>query len=134
MFYVYHIPDVKVGCTSRIKNRMRELKATNWEILLETDSEEEAKRAEIKYQTEFQYKVDNESQQYNTNKFSNLDKKGYQKSLERGGIHKFTKEDNQKRFQAQYKELTCPHCGKIGMGRVMYRWHFQRCKDLNKEL
>jgi hypothetical protein len=24
---------------------------------------------------------------------------------------------------------TCPHCGKTGGGRIMKRWHFDRCKD-----
>jgi 5-methylcytosine-specific restriction endonuclease McrA len=25
----------------------------------------------------------------------------------------------------------CPHCGKIGAGGVMQRWHFERCKVVN---
>jgi hypothetical protein len=25
-------------------------------------------------------------------------------------------------------ELTCPHCGKIGRGTVMKRWHFEQCR------
>ncbi|HGK5610659.1 TPA: NUMOD3 domain-containing DNA-binding protein [Salmonella enterica subsp. enterica serovar Virchow] len=28
----------------------------------------------------------------------------------------------------QYTDLTCPHCGKVGQSRVMYRWHFDNCK------
>jgi hypothetical protein len=27
-------------------------------------------------------------------------------------------------------ELICPHCGKIGKGNQMYRWHFDNCKTL----
>jgi hypothetical protein len=23
---------------------------------------------------------------------------------------------------------TCPHCGQIGHGRVMARWHFEKCR------
>lgn len=27
-----------------------------------------------------------------------------------------------------YKSMTCPHCGKIGAGGSMARWHFEKCK------
>jgi len=27
-----------------------------------------------------------------------------------------------------HKELTCPHCNKVGKGVLMYRWHFDNCK------
>lgn len=30
---------------------------------------------------------------------------------------------------AHLKQVECPHCGKIG-GRIMYRWHFDNCKQL----
>jgi hypothetical protein len=26
-------------------------------------------------------------------------------------------------------QKTCPHCGKIGGGRIMKRWHFDNCKE-----
>lgn len=29
------------------------------------------------------------------------------------------------------KEATCPHCNKTGGMRVMYRWHFDKCKQNN---
>jgi predicted RNA-binding Zn-ribbon protein involved in translation (DUF1610 family) len=30
-------------------------------------------------------------------------------------------------FKAQNVQLVCPHCNKVGIGRVMYRYHFDRC-------
>ena len=30
-----------------------------------------------------------------------------------------------------YTELTCPHCGKIGKGPNMGRYHFAKCKHVN---
>jgi hypothetical protein len=27
--------------------------------------------------------------------------------------------------------LTCPHCNKIGKGRIMLRWHMDNCKTIN---
>jgi len=32
-----------------------------------------------------------------------------------------------------YKEVICPHCGKIGKENNMYRWHFDRCKHKGEE-
>lgn len=29
------------------------------------------------------------------------------------------------------KAMECPHCGKVGAGGVMQRWHFERCKVVN---
>lgn len=31
------------------------------------------------------------------------------------------------------KTLTCPHCDKSGKGSVMYRHHFDRCKEITKD-
>ena len=32
-YYIYHIPGVKIGCTSQLKIRMRKQGFTEWEIL-----------------------------------------------------------------------------------------------------
>ena len=29
----------------------------------------------------------------------------------------------------KFKQLICPHCGKIGGANTMKTWHFDRCKD-----
>lgn len=29
------------------------------------------------------------------------------------------------------KATECPHCGKVGAGGIMKRWHFERCKVVN---
>ena len=35
MYYIYHIPGIKIGVTNNIKRRMREQSFTEWEILEE---------------------------------------------------------------------------------------------------
>ena len=40
-----------------------------------------------------------------------------------------TDESKLKMSAAHSKKVECPHCGKIG-GRIMYRWHFDNCKQL----
>jgi len=44
----------------------------------------------------------------------------------------YSKVNNKKRIDDgthnALKILTCPHCGKIGKGFVMYRYHFDKCR------
>lgn len=46
-----------------------------------------------------------------------LKNKEYQSRLMESGEHIFC------------KTVTCPHCGKIGKGAIMKRWHFDNCKE-----
>jgi hypothetical protein len=32
-------------------------------------------------------------------------------------------------LEKQCVEIKCPHCSKIGVGRIMYRWHMDNCKQ-----
>ncbi len=34
---------------------------------------------------------------------------------------------SEKSTEREARILTCPHCGKTGKGRVMFRWHFDAC-------
>lgn len=42
-----------------------------------------------------------------------------------------SEEERKKMSEAQYARplVECPHCGKIGKGSAMSRWHFDRCKN-----
>jgi len=60
-YKVYHIPGLKVGCTTDIQKRVVEkqgFKYGEYEILLQTDSIEEASNAERILQKDLGYKVD----------------------------------------------------------------------------
>ena len=46
-------------------------------------------------------------------------------------------DDMKEYFREKYKgqkkqEHTCPHCGKVGSGGSMLRWHFENCKHKGK--
>jgi group I intron endonuclease len=45
---------------------------------------------------------------------------------------KMAKERNRKSIEnkthTNFKTFTCPHCNKVGVGRNMFRWHFNQCK------
>lgn len=58
MYYIYHIPGKKVGCTKNPNSRLRQQNATTYEIL-ETHSDIYiASKREIELQKQYGYKVD----------------------------------------------------------------------------
>ncbi len=58
MYYIYHIPGVKIGCSQNIKNRIRQQKFSHYEILEEHTDVFVASEREIQLQKENGYKVD----------------------------------------------------------------------------
>jgi hypothetical protein len=59
MFYIYHIPGVKIGCSQNIKKRINHQKFTNYEILEEHSDVYLASKREIELQKQYGYRVDN---------------------------------------------------------------------------
>jgi len=60
-YKIYHIPGVKIGCTTSIQRRVIETqgyKPGEFEILFETDNVAKASYMEKKYQEDFGYKID----------------------------------------------------------------------------
>ena len=74
LYYIYHIPGVKIGCTSNLLRRMREQGFTHWEVLeTHTDSQLASKR-EKELQIQYGYKIDTIS--YNIDHYAEMGKKG----------------------------------------------------------
>ena len=87
MYYIYHIPGVKIGCTINPKRRIENhQKCKNYEILEEHIDEKEAATRELELQRQYGYKVD--SKEYNLNRFRFLQKRGLKVTQK-----KYTKED-----------------------------------------
>ena len=62
MYTVYHIPGIKVGCTDNPQKRIVQQQGyTNYEVLLKTESLEEASSAEITFQQQLGYSIDETS-------------------------------------------------------------------------
>jgi len=59
MYYIYHIPGVKIGCSQNIKKRMTHQKFSHYEILEEHSDVYLASKREIELQKQYGYKVDN---------------------------------------------------------------------------
>lgn len=62
MYYIYHIKEIKVGCTNNLQRRVELTQGyTDYEILYQTSSIKNASDAEIYYQNYFNYKQDKNS-------------------------------------------------------------------------
>ncbi len=58
MYFIYHIPGVKIGCTENPNNRIKQQTKSDWEILeIHTDIDIASKR-EIELQKQYGYNVD----------------------------------------------------------------------------
>ena len=58
MYYIYHIPGVKIGCSQNIKKRIQSQKFSHYEILEEHYDVYKASKREIELQKQYGYKVD----------------------------------------------------------------------------
>ena len=57
-YFIYHIPGIKIGCTSDLQTRMRVQSFTEWEILEEHTDIYEASDREIQLQKDYGLPVD----------------------------------------------------------------------------
>jgi hypothetical protein len=58
MYYIYHIPGIKIGCSQNIKKRIQSQKFSQYEIVEEHYDVYKASRREIELQKQYGYKVD----------------------------------------------------------------------------
>ena len=62
MFYIYHIPNVKIGCTTNLKEReVNQQGYENYEILYKTNNINKASKKELELQAKYEYKKDNKT-------------------------------------------------------------------------
>ena len=133
-YYIYHIPEIKIGCSTEPENRVKAQGYTNYEILEEHEDIKVASDRERELQKEYGYKVDKVSyyQSYESRKkgltFENRSKGGKAATLVGGQIKggKISGKISGKIVSARIH--TCPHCGKTGKSNAMFQWHFENCK------
>jgi hypothetical protein len=157
MYYIYHIPGVKIGCTTQPDRRVNQQGATEYEIL-ETHSDIHiVSQREIELQKQYGYKVDNtlysQSYEWATKAGFNARSKGGKSSgtmqRDNGLLKKFQSEGGKVRGPIQGKKNSesglisklgkknsefnnrirqCPHCGITTRGVGYERWHGDKCK------
>ena len=116
MFYIYHIPKRKEwGCTKHLKRRIKKLgySESDLEKVITVSDINEA--ADMERELNIQYG------------YGWKERNDYRVVTK---IYKpFTKESQSKGGITQSSIITkCPHCGKVGKGMIMQRWHWDNCK------
>lgn len=62
IYYIYHIPNVKIGCTNNLKRRVEKQQGyKKYKILAKTNSLKQASFLEKYYQIKYNYKIDNKT-------------------------------------------------------------------------
>ena len=84
-------------------------------IVKEFDTKREAYDYQCELQNEYGLKSDKEIMS------EAMKKVGFKKGVQLLGA--------KAAFKAQNIELKCPNCNSTGIGRIMYRWHFDNCKN-----
>lgn len=99
MYYIYHIPGKKIGCTKNLKNRLRQQNADVYEILETYTDIQIASKREIELQKEYGYKIDTSTYFDSIKKFKieTAQKAG------RASATKSWKENRDREMQKSYK-------------------------------
>ena len=66
---------------------------------------------------------------YQLKKIANGEHLFLNSEFQRNKANRMLKEGTHPWLSINKKTETCPHCKKIGNGGVMYRWHFNNCRD-----
>ena len=139
-YHIYHIPGIKIGCTSDLQKRMSDQGFTDWEILEEHTDIYEVSHREIELQKEYSLPVDdvpyhisvNNRYKWTSETGRNAGRKGGATNVRSGHWASLkTKEHQSNAGKAmkgyKYTKVTCNYCGKEGGGGNMKRYHFDNC-------
>ena len=103
MYYIYHIPGKKVGCTKRLEQRLKEqkLKLSDCDRIITTSCIKKASQIELELQIEYGYKVDavNYEKMYEFSKKGKRDNLTFEDRSRGGKAHKGRK------ISEEYKEI-----------------------------
>jgi hypothetical protein len=121
IFTIYHIPGVKIGCTTNLRKRLREqgLLDTEWEVLETHTDNQVASKRETELQIQYGYPLDRSV--YNFKTRSRVGSMGGKKNKESGFISKVGKIQGPIQGQKNIKS------GVLAKGR-------QRTKELHSKL
>jgi len=136
IYSIYHIPGIKIGCSYRVDDRVKEQGYTDYDVLETHTDIDIASIREHVLQKEYGFRVD--ICKYSTT--INSSKKGGDKTSLLGvGIH--TAENRSKNGKLGGKKAgkiggkttqsimyICPHCNTEMKGSNYFRWHGDNCK------
>jgi len=107
MYYIYHIPGVKVGCSNQPKERVAKQGYTEFEILETHNDIDIASERELQLQKEYGYKVDKMTYKESVNRRPKWTKsqsdKGRETMINNGFFNEWYKKGNAARIKSVAK-------------------------------
>ena len=131
MYYIYHIPGVKVGCTKNYPERPKS--QSNIYELLETHTNINiANKREMELSIEYGYGWNPSHSYIRMTKLAKLTfencSAGGASTYNSGKLKNIQKLSHTQTAPCN-KKIKCPHCDKEGQKLAMKRWHFNNCKQ-----
>ena len=158
-YYIYHIPGIKIGCTTEIEKRMKDQGFTNWEILWQQEGDFDfgwtAGDKEIELQRQYGLPVDKSNYQISRMHRQRMGISGGHTTgiiKKNGGFHQskiqselskrrksfgpgyiFSVEERSKAHNHansfKNKRIKCEHCNQDQTTGNYARWHGDKCKQ-----
>lgn len=137
MYYIYHVPGIKIGCGTNAANRTKAQGFDNYEILEEHEDIYVASERELELQKQYGYPVDN-LPYYQAVANLELGKKSeeYQFKVSSAGgkaqkgIPKSKKHKRNLSIAAKNNRATCKYCGLESNKSNITRYHNDNCKKI----
>lgn len=129
MYYIYHIPGVKIGCSKEPAYRVAKQGYTQFDVLEVHSDIYEVSDREIELQKEYNYTVDpipywqsleNRYKLTAENRHPIWKDVNHQKNAGRASANSPNHVSKQK--------VTCQYCGKVNIPGNHKRWHGDNCK------
>jgi hypothetical protein len=133
MYYIYHIPGVKIGVSSEPTKRVANQGYTDFEILEQHTDIEMASDREIELQIQYFGKRDNRARYVQSIEARrHAGKIGGLWAVESGQLASIRSKAGKNGSKIINSiERTCPHCNTNIKGPSYFRYHGDRCKNIN---
>lgn len=144
MYYIYHIPGIKIGCTEEPAKRVASQGFTDYIILEEHSCIYEVSKREVELQQEYGYRVDQtlywksrSNWGANAGSFATRSAGGKtsgRMNVENGHLARLRTTKHQSKAGKAGGAVTgamrvnCPHCNMISIPANISRWHGDNCK------
>lgn len=122
MYYIYHIPNVKIGVSKNPKSRVENQEYVNFEILEEHTDIVSVSKREKELQRQYGYRVDRPD-------YSSTCEIGLTGARSKSKAKVEAGRQNIKiATEASKRRIICLHCGKDSNTGNYKRWHGENCK------
>lgn len=141
MYYIYHIPGIKIGVSSELEKRIKAQGYESFEILEQHEDIDIVSKREKELQRQYGYRVDGpdysssiELRMIGAKSKSIAKVNAAKENIKKATVAAVLAGAPSKAGKANAaKQRKCPYCGKEGTGPTMYRYHYENCKQKQRD-